>query len=137
MLSQRQKNNISLFLLNRRLLRLKRRLQLNKLLDKKILELFHCLQREKKSLTGMITQRKKTIGTKKDLMIKEIKMRTTKNIETNLIRKSSRKKEKRVSIKDLVEFRRLKANKNKQYIIYNFCDYIFIFLNLYKAVLYS
>jgi hypothetical protein len=61
----------------------------------------------------MITQRKKTIGTKKDLMIKEIKMRTTKNIETNLIRKSSRKKEKRVSIKDLVEFRRLKANKNK------------------------
>ena len=61
----------------------------------------------------MITQRKKTIGTKKDLMIKEIKMRTTKNIETNLIRKSSRKKEKRVSIKDLVKFRRLKANKNK------------------------
>lgn len=61
----------------------------------------------------MITQRKKTIGTKKDLMIKEIKLRTTKNIETNLIRKSSRKKEKRVSIKDLVEFRRLKANKNK------------------------
>ena len=61
----------------------------------------------------MIIQRKKTIGTKKDLMIKEIKMRTTKNIETNLIRKSSRKKEKRVSIKDLVEFRRLKANKNK------------------------
>lgn len=61
----------------------------------------------------MITQRKKTIGTKKDLLIKEIKMRTTKNIETNLIRKSSRKKEKRVSIKDLVEFRRLKANKNK------------------------
>jgi hypothetical protein len=61
----------------------------------------------------MITQRKKTIGTKKDLMIKEIKMRTTKNIETNLIRKSSRKKEKRVSIKDLVEFRRLKTNKNK------------------------
>lgn len=61
----------------------------------------------------MINQRKKTIGTKKDLMIKEKKMRTTKNIETNLIRKSSRKKEKRVSIKDLVEFRRLKANKNK------------------------
>lgn len=61
----------------------------------------------------MITQRKKTIGTKKDLMIKEIKLRTTKNIETNLIRKSSRKKEKRVSIKDLVEFRRLKVNKNK------------------------
>lgn len=61
----------------------------------------------------MIIQRKKTIETKKDLLIKEIKMRTTKNIETNLIRKSSRKKEKRVSIKDLVEFRRLKANKNK------------------------
>ena len=137
MLSQRQKNNISLFLLNRRLLRLKRRLQLKRLLDKKILELFHCLQKEKKSLTGMITQRKKTIETKKDLMIKETKMRTTKNIETNLIRKSSRKKEKRVSIKDLVEFRRLKTNKNKQYIIYNFCDYIFLFLNLYKAVLYS
>lgn len=61
----------------------------------------------------MITQRKKTIGTKKDLLIREIKMRITKNIETNLIRKSSRKKEKRVSIKDLVEFRRLKVNKNK------------------------
>ncbi len=40
-------------------------------------------------------------------------MRTIKNIETNLTRKTSKKKEKKVSIKDPVKFRRLKANEDK------------------------
>lgn len=46
-------------------------------------------------------------------MRKETKMKVNKNIETDLIRKSTRRKVKEVSIRDQVEFRRMKLNKNK------------------------
>lgn len=61
----------------------------------------------------MLIQKRKITETKKDSPKRETKTKENKSIETSLTRKSSRKKEKRVSIRDQAEFRRLKPNKNK------------------------
>lgn len=61
----------------------------------------------------MLIQKRRITEIKKDSMRKETKMKENKNIETDLIRKSTRRKVKEVSIRDQVEFRRMKLNKNK------------------------
>lgn len=61
----------------------------------------------------MLIQKRRITETKKDSMKRETKTKENRSIETNLTRKSTRKKEKKVSIRDQVEFRRLKLTKNK------------------------
>lgn len=66
-----------------------------------------------RSLSKMLILRKRTTEIKKDSTKKVIKMKAIKSIETSQIRRSFRRKEKEVSIRDLAEFRRLRVNENK------------------------